>query len=729
LNGWIEARRMRRAACRLLVGAGVVLAAGTPLEAARTRTFSADSYEEFRRGEISGVVLTDDGRAALGPAEEVVADPGVQTIWMLTGDGRDGVVLATGSGGLVAARGPGEKDEVRPLATLFDAELFALCSDGRGTVYAAGAPVGTITRITADGNARPLFDVPEGVVFALLAAPDGAVYAATGDRGRLYRISAGGEGKVIYEAPDLSLRSLAWAPNGRIWAGTDPRGLVLEIDPASGNARIWYDAPEDEIVAFVPREDGSLIFAANPRVNPGDGGDEPGVPGKRGGESRREGRTEEPLVPSRPGVYRMSPDGSVRRIWSSPEAVIHSLAAAPDDQVWVATSEKAAVYRISPAGRQSLVWRAKEAQVLSLWSESEGLWVGTGGPGRLYRLGPKPATEGTLTGAAIDAGDQARWGALRWVAVGGTEGLRFETRTGYTETPDEAWSSWSSPQAAGPDWMVSSPPGRFLQWRALFSGSGTAAASLERVDVAGATANASPRISVLRLSQDEPLFTNPDQGRGGVTQVLPNGVQIDYSLPSAGGVTVTADEVPQWVRRLRSVVWDAQDPDGDELDFTLELRAVGEPQWRRLADDLQDRGWTLDQSQLPDGLYEIRLTASDAPGNPEAFVLQDARVTPPFRVDTVPPVLSEVRVRRTDDRRVEVSGVATDDASPVRRIEVSLDGERFRWLAPDDGLLDSRVERFSGRIPQPDDGSVEWIVVRAQDAAGNRGLHRAWLEP
>ena len=46
---------------------------------------------------------------------------------------------------------------------------------------------------------------------------------------------------------------------------------------------------------------------------------------------------------------------------------------------------------------------------------------------------------------------------------------------------------------------------------------------------------------------------------------------------------------------------------------------------------------------------------------------------------------------------IEVSGVAVDESSPLRRIEVSIDGGDFRWLSPTDGLLDSenlRGERF-----------------------------------
>jgi hypothetical protein len=694
-----------------------------PAEAARTRSFATDSYEAFRKGELVGIGIGDDGRAFLGPEAMEAADPSARTLWVLVPDGNGGVVYATGNSGLVGVRGPGREGEATVLATLFDSEVFALCPDGRGNYFAAGAPVSTITRIRPGSEPHTLFDAPEGVVFALLAGTDGSVYAGTGDRGRLYRVSPDGEGKVIYEAPDFSIRSLAWASNGRIWAGTDPRGLVLQIDPQDGHVRVWFDAAEDEIVGLVPTADGGLLFAANPGAAGGESDDPPA--GTRSGEGGKEGRSAGPPA-LRPALYKMTGDGSVRKVWSCPEELIHALTAGPDGAVWIATSEEAGLYLVTPEGRETLTWRPKESQLLSLCVQGDVLWAGTGGPGRLYRVSSVAGEEGIYTSSPIDAGDQARWGVLRATTVGGSDGIAFETRSGYTDAPDETWSAWSAPRESGPDRMVTSPPGRYLQWRATFRRPGAERARLERVEIASTTANASPRITSLRLSPDEAVFLNADQGRG-FTQQLPSGVQIDYSLPGGGGVSVSAEEVPPWIRRLRSLVWDAQDVDGDELEFTLEMRNLGEERWHLLAADLRDRAWTLDQGQLPDGDYEIRLTASDAPANEQSSVLRDARTTPPFRVDTVPPTLDEVRVE-ADAEGFSIRGVARDAGSPLRRIEASLDGEEFRWLAPDDGLMDGREERFAGRILRSRRAVGEWIVIRAQDAAGNRGLHRAWLE-
>jgi hypothetical protein len=132
---------------------------------------------------------------------------------------------------------------------------------------------------------------------------------------------------------------------------------------------------------------------------------------------------------------------------------------------------------------------------------------------------------------------------------------------------------------------------------------------------------------------------------------------------------------------------------------------------------------------LPDGSYEIRLTASDAPSNPAGTELTAARLSPPFHVDTVPPVLRELKARKLDAQTVLVTGTAEDESSPLRRIEGAVDGGSFYALTPKDGILDTRLEPFEGKIPLEKEQTGNWIVVRAQDEAGNRSSYRAWLEP
>jgi hypothetical protein len=65
-----------------------------------------------------------------------------------------------------------------------------------------------------------------------------------------------------------------------------------------------------------------------------------------------------------------------------------------------------------------------------------------------------------------------------------------------------------------------------------------------------------------------------------------------------------------------------------------------------------------------------------------------------------------------------VSGRAADQTSPVVRIEVSLDNDDWRQVAPDGGLADERSLAFHVRIPEVAAGE-HTVSVRVIDLAGN----------
>jgi hypothetical protein len=73
------------------------------------------------------------------------------------------------------------------------------------------------------------------------------------------------------------------------------------------------------------------------------------------------------------------------------------------------------------------------------------------------------ATSGEFVSSVFDATRIANWGTATWTAaepVGTT--LIVETRSGDTANPDGTWSDWAAASNGG---AVSSPSGRYLQYR------------------------------------------------------------------------------------------------------------------------------------------------------------------------------------------------------------------------------------------------------------------------
>lgn len=690
--------------------------------AAVSDQFRSESYTQFRECEAEGLILHQDGWVAPGLEALLMADPGVRTIWSIALlDGGD-LLLATGDQGQLLRGRPGAKDDRSELITeLFDYEIFALALGARGEIFAAGAPAGAVVRVDLRGETRTLFNLPESVAFALLSGRDGEVYAATGERGRLYRITKDGRGEVVSESADLSIRSLAWAPDGTIWAGTDGRGLVQRIDPKAGSLATVYDSRQAEVVALIPLEDGGLYFATNPAFQ---------SQGSGTAGNKEKGRGNSPSSVTGPALFHLTPEGSATVVWQCPERAIHCLARDEDGSILVGTGDAAALYRIDSNGTESLLWRPGENQVLSILRSGGTIHAGTGNPGRWYRLEHGREMAGTLTSRVLDAGDPVSWGRIHWNGTGvGRGGVEFETRSGFTQTPDPSWNDWQKvsldEERSG---AVPSPPARFLQWKARFKPDNVGGPVVYGVRVTYAGANRRPRIEALRVSPDIAMYATSEGSRGSISQLLPGGVHIDYSLPPPGMMTVSARDVPTWVRRIRSVAWEATDPDGDILSYTLEIRAAGETEFRALARDIRETAWSFEEGMIPDGTYQMRLTVSDEPSNAPGTALKDSRLTPPFRVDTIPPVIDQVRVRRTGDGGIRIEGRARDENSPVTSVEVSLDNGPFLPLTAGDGIFDSLEESFHGTVRPASGQTGEWIVIRAQDAAGNRGSHRAWIE-
>jgi hypothetical protein len=113
---------------------------------------------------------------------------------------------------------------------------------------------------------------------------------------------------------------------------------------------------------------------------------------------------------------------------------------------------------------------------------------------------------------------------------------------------------------------------------------------------------------------------------------------------SSTGVTVTyadggpANPLPAIKDRTAiSVRWAAHDDDGDDLTYSLYLRGDGEKVWRLLKDTITDKAYSFDAALIPDGGYQIKVIASDAPSHTPTDVLTGEKESERFEVDTTRP--------------------------------------------------------------------------------------------
>ena len=92
-----------------------------------------------------------------------------------------------------------------------------------------------------------------------------------------------------------------------------------------------------------------------------------------------------------------------------------------------------------------------------------------------------------------------------------------------------------------------------------------------------------------------------------------------------------------------TVRWAAHDDNGDTLTYSLFLRGDGETVWRLLKDKITEKAYSFDAALIPDGGYQIKVVASDAPSHTPGEALTGDKVSDRFEVDTTPPVISEFK--------------------------------------------------------------------------------------
>jgi hypothetical protein len=295
-----------------------------------------------------------------------------------------------------------------------------------------------------------------------------------------------------------------------------------------------------------------------------------------------------------------------------------------------------------------------------------------------------------------------------------------ETRSGNTRAPDTTWSRWTEVALDDHTGTVTSPPGRFLQWKLTLT---DPAARVGGVNVAFLPANLAPRVNEVAVTELGKDFS-PSWDRGqpqSLGQDLPGGVHVEFQVPQMrGGVPGAApDDAAGWARRYRTVTWKAADPNDDDLRYDVSVRAQGETRWNPVEKDLESSPWVWDSATVPDGWYQVQVRASDEPSNPPDDAQTSARATEPFLVDNTSPRVMDLAVR--DGR---VTGRALDEASPLKNLEMSVDGGEWTRIFPEDGIPDETEERFAAALKATEPGE-HVVVVRVYDQAGNVGTARA----
>ncbi|MCB1032292.1 MAG: hypothetical protein KDD47_00470, partial [Acidobacteria bacterium] len=170
---------------------------------------------------------------------------------------------------------------------------------------------------------------------------------------------------------------------------------------------------------------------------------------------------------------------------------------------------------------------------------------------------------------------------------------------------------------------------------------------------------------------------------------------------------------PLWKLGYRSLRWKVEDPNQDDLTYSLSfqpLEGPGSGQWLKVAEDLTEDYYSFDATVLPDGMYRFRLVASDRRSNADEEALTAEQLTGPVVVDHSVPRLESVR-RQASTLEARVS----DALNPLREAVVSIDAGEWKPAVAADGLVDGRREVLRVAVP----AGARMVLLRLTDGAHN----------
>ncbi len=748
-----------------------------PAFADGTRTWEQSKFDDLTKGTATAVAIRSSGGLELAPSFKLLYATPSTYIWAIAADDMGNVYAATGS--------PARVYRITPdgHATIIfepqELQVQTLEVDPHGAIYAATAPDGKVYKIEhkprekSDASksenksdsksdkdakdkdpAKPALDPAwtsseyfapgTKYIWDLVLDKAGNLYVATGDHGEIYKVTPKGEHSVFFKSDETHIRVLAIDAQGNLIAGTDGSGLVYRISPA-GEGFVLYSTPKKEITALALDREGNIYAAGVGEKRASASTSAPGIASAMMTMSANAAANPNPQTPGmtvtmapaaqQPGpfpfpgggasngsdVYRIAPDGSPSRIWTSHEDIVYALAFDSHGQLLAGTGNRGHVFAIESQNLAaqdefSDLLKAPASQVTGFAKAPGGaLYAATSNLGKIFLLGPGPENEGTYESDVFDAKIFSRWGRVEFR---GTGNVSLLARSGNVDNPDRNWSPWK-PVDLSKDSETEFPPARYAQWKAVLHAGG-AKPAVDTVTLNYLPKNVAPEIDEISVQvgvRYQPLPKSAGSSLGGDIGGS-SGVHFESPMPSNHD------------RDSIGVKWNAHDDNDDQLVYSVYYRGEGETRWLLLKDNLTDKAYSFDASLLPDGGYTVKVVASDTPSHSPGDSLTASKESRRFEVDTTSPRVENLSAS-LEGAQIRVRFRADDGFSTIKRAEYSIDAGEWKFVEPVGQLSDAKIEDYDFLAsvgPGNETAAEHVVVVRVYDKYDNLGAAKTLVK-
>lgn len=481
--------------------------------------------KDFVRGKHLGTNVTSIGNLVIVPSVHTIYQTPDMLPWKIVSSGNFTYVVGWSSNKIIRLDADDKSETFFPKGELTTVKaITALAADADGSVLVGSWPDQHVRLITPDGAVKREWVLPNKQIWDLAITSDGKRYAAC-DQGMVYLLHDDEKSplQVACTLPDKHVYTLAAGAHGDIYLGTAPRGKVYHL-AANSQLESVYEA-RGMVTSLAVDADGNVYVGTAPLCR----------------------------------VYRISPAGTQTLVLIGLGRGNHTINALKmvGNDLYVVTGPTGGIYRVvNPAGQEpesTIIFARDDMRdngdekayvgsesvfVNSLTVNKKGeILVAASSPGQVLKL--EPRTQGIFLSPAMQAPAVSRWGQLDVLAkVGVNQSVVVDSRSGNTAMPDATWSDWK--QVSKDELQVLSPAATFAQFRIHLNGS----------------PDASPALSYLRFYY-KPVNQAPV-------------VRIDAPKPGS-----------YW-NGTKDIHWEGQDPDGDELVYTVFTSRDNGQTWKQL---------------------------------------------------------------------------------------------------------------------------------------------------
>jgi hypothetical protein len=708
------------------------------------------SMDDFSKGKTHDTVINSRGNITLADATQVLSED-FNNVWVInsivhTKDGS--IYIGTSPNGQIfrykdgkikciyslqeqqtkepnkpeEPNEPNEPNEPKKTAAkkyLQNLHIFKLALDASGRIL-AGVSGDKCRLIRFDGkNFETVFEPNDAsYIFAIELDKNGDIFLGTGPHGKIWRLDSKGRNpQLIYTCKDKNVLCLAAGKDGFLYAGTDVRGLIYKISPQKETASVLYDSSENEITDLLFDNKGNLYAAATsyksiksrfkeesepkafapgrPENKEQEEGEESVFPAAKGTSLKIANTGPEnkpPEIPKPPEnlerghessashVYKIDPNGFVTDIFSK-TAVFFTLHL-HNNNILVGTGNKAQVFSINPQTEiETLIYEDEVAsQITDIISSDGDTYFCTANPPKLILLKSKYAVKGSFESSLIDAEQPAQWGKLQLDAdIPDKTKVLLSARSGNVEdVNDPTFSAWTEPVKITTPVDLTVPLARFCQYKLILEGNGEATPVIREVAAAFAIPNLAPKVTEVTVAKTD-------------KKASPGIFKID---------------------------WKAEDENGDQLIYKIDFRKTGRSGWIKLKDELDKTAFDWDSRTVEDGIYEIRVTASDELSNDQSTKLTGSRISDPVTIDNTPPVIESHKLQVSDAKAV-LDLKVKDQYSVIESLSYAIDSNE-KWISvlPRDGIFDTTEEDFTITISDLKPGQ-HVLALKVSDVEGN----------